>query len=29
VLLLAIFNLLAKMKIRHFVAFLKAKTDAG
>jgi Ca-activated chloride channel family protein len=29
VLLLAVLNLLAAVKLRHFVAFLKAKTDAG
>lgn len=29
VLLLAILNLLANVRLRHFVAFLKAKTDAG
>jgi Ca-activated chloride channel family protein len=29
VLLLAVLNLLANVKLRHFVAFLKAKTDAG
>jgi Ca-activated chloride channel family protein len=29
VLLLAVLNLLASVKLRHFVAFLKAKTDAG
>jgi Ca-activated chloride channel family protein len=29
VLMLAVLNLLANVKIRHLVAFLKAKTDAG